>query len=74
MNNKTETSFEPIAEYKRDLEATKTRWEANIITLQEHPVLSQEYKTRQTELLKKAIANTEAEIVGFDNLTHPVKY
>ena len=56
------------------MEAEITEWQAKIEEIKLDKVFGSPYKEFATAQLEKSIANRQQEIIGFDNLTHPIKY
>ena len=67
-------TFDPVADYKRGMEAELSEWQAKIERIRLDKVFGNPYKEFAIAQLEKDIANRQQEIIGFDNLTHPIKY
>jgi hypothetical protein len=66
--------FNPVADYKRGMEANIEDWKTKIVSIRDNPVFGDKYKDFAIKQLENSIAIMEDAIVGFDNLTHPIKY
>jgi len=69
-----EEKFNPVANYKRGMEEDITAWQAKIISIEQSPDFSGTYKDFAMAQLNNSISVMKDSIVGFDKLTHPIKY
>jgi hypothetical protein len=60
--------FNPVADYRRGMEANIAEWRDKIGFIEKSDAFSIEYKDYAIDQLKRLISNMETEIVGFDKL------